>query len=62
METVVRGIEKIETATEPRFQELFVAAMALPHASAPTDHVSAVVALPERKAAPRRIRRRRSND
>ncbi len=59
METVVRGIEKIETATEPRFQELFVAAMALPHASAPTDHVSAVVTLPPRRPAERSGRRRR---
>ena len=62
MEAAVRGIEKIETATEPRFQELFVAAMALPHASAPAEHLGAMVALPERKSAPRRIRRRRSND
>ena len=35
IEQVVRRIEKIETAIEPRFQEHFVAAMALPHASAP---------------------------
>ena len=34
METAVRRVIKIETATEPRFQELFVAAMALPHATA----------------------------
>jgi uncharacterized 2Fe-2S/4Fe-4S cluster protein (DUF4445 family) len=33
MESVVRRIEKIETATEPRFQEHFVAAMAIPHGS-----------------------------
>jgi len=44
----VRAIEKIETATEPRFQELFVAAMAFPHATAPSPHLSQVVALPER--------------
>ena len=30
----MRGVTKIETATEPRFQELFVAAMAFPHGSA----------------------------
>ena len=35
-----RNVTKIETATEPRFQELFVAAMAFPHATAPTDHTS----------------------
>jgi uncharacterized 2Fe-2S/4Fe-4S cluster protein (DUF4445 family) len=59
MESAVRGIDKIETATEPRFQELFVAAMALPHASAPTGHLGTVVALPQRRpaAAPRRRRR-----
>ena len=34
MEAAVRGVTKIETATEPRFQELFVAAMAFPHGSA----------------------------
>ena len=31
IEAVVRGIEKIETAIEPRFQEHFVAAMAIPN-------------------------------
>jgi uncharacterized 2Fe-2S/4Fe-4S cluster protein (DUF4445 family) len=59
MERAVRGIEKIETATEPRFQELFVAAMAIPHASAPTDHLGSLVALPERRPAVRAGRRRR---
>jgi len=31
IETVVRSIEKIETAVEPKFQEYFVDAMAVPH-------------------------------
>lgn len=31
IESVVRNIKKIETAIEPRFQEHFVAAMAIPH-------------------------------
>ena len=31
IESVVRGIEKIETAVEPRFQEYFVDAMAIPN-------------------------------
>ncbi len=35
MEEVVRTVTKIETATEPRFQELFVTAMGFPHGSAP---------------------------
>ena len=48
MEQVVRSIRKIETATEPRFQELFVAAMALPHATAANPLLAAVVDLPER--------------
>ena len=56
METAVRGIDKIETATEPRFQELFVAAMALPHASAPTDHLAALVTLPAAPIGDRRGR------
>ena len=51
MERVVSGIRKIETATEPRFQELFVAAMALPHASAPTPLLATVVSLPPRASA-----------
>ena len=52
MERVVRAVTKIETATEPRFQELFVAAMAFPHASAPSPHLAQVVDLPAR-ATPR---------
>ncbi len=64
MEAAVRDVIKIETATEPRFQELFVAAMAFPHASAPNPHLASVVDLPERrppKAAPGgRSRRRRT--
>ena len=58
----VGTIEKIETATEPRFQELFVAAMAFPHQSAPSPHLSKVVDLPERPAStvPGNRRRRRT--
>ncbi len=51
MERAVRAVTKIETATEPRFQELFVAAMAFPHASAPSPHLSSVVDLPARTAS-----------
>ena len=46
MERAVRNVTKIETATEPRFQELFVAAMAFPHATAPTTNLAQLVALP----------------
>ena len=62
IETTVRQITKIETATEPRFQELFVAAMAFPHETAPNPHLASVVELPERSATMKtsRGRRRRS--
>ena len=46
MERAVRNVTKIETATEPRFQELFVAAMAFPHATASTANLEQLVALP----------------
>lgn len=62
MEHAVREVVKIETATEPRFQELFVSAMAFPHATASMPNVSAVVQLPqpiEAGAAGDRGRRRR---
>ena len=46
IEAVVRTVEKIETAVEPRFQEHFVDAMALPHLTAPMPNLAATVALP----------------
>ncbi len=46
IERLVKRIEKIETAVEPRFQEHFVSAMALPHANAPYPHLAAVIELP----------------
>ncbi|MHB8459050.1 MAG: ASKHA domain-containing protein [Candidatus Limnocylindrales bacterium] len=46
IETVVRTVEKIETAVEPRFQEHFVDAMALPHRTATYPHLRAAVELP----------------
>ncbi|MCY4542063.1 MAG: ASKHA domain-containing protein, partial [Rhodobacteraceae bacterium] len=63
-ETVCR-IEKIETAIEPRFQEHFVNANALPHAIDQFLHLSRHVTLPEvshnvsRNRARKRVRRRR---
>jgi uncharacterized 2Fe-2S/4Fe-4S cluster protein (DUF4445 family) len=58
-------IEKVETAVEPRFQEHFVNAMALPNKVDPFPHLRAAVTLPERKSvepgesgAGRRRRRR----
>lgn len=47
IETVVRKIEKIETAIEPRFQEHFVDAMAIPHKTAHFSRLAEVVDLPE---------------
>ncbi|MEQ8333182.1 ASKHA domain-containing protein [Nisaea sp.] len=64
IEWVVRTIEKVETAVEPRFQEHFVGAMALPHKTDPYPKLSAAVKMPvPRVAAPgedggRRRRRR----
>ena len=46
IERVVRTVEKIETAVEPRFQEHFVDAMAIPHATAPSPNLASVVDLP----------------
>jgi uncharacterized 2Fe-2S/4Fe-4S cluster protein (DUF4445 family) len=46
IEAEVKRIHKVETAIEPRFQEHFVAASAIPHATAPFPELSAVVTLP----------------
>jgi len=61
MEQAVRGVIKVETATEPAFQAEFVAAMAFPHASAATTHLAAVVTLPERIVSSAPAGRRRRN-
>ena len=58
MEAAVRTVTKLETATEPRFQELFVAAMGFPHTTAPTPHLSGIIDLPERRAPATSSRRR----
>ncbi|HET9614066.1 MAG TPA: ASKHA domain-containing protein, partial [Candidatus Limnocylindrales bacterium] len=50
IEGVVRRVEKIETAVEPRFQEHFIDAMAFPHRTAPSTHLGTVTTLPERPA------------
>jgi uncharacterized 2Fe-2S/4Fe-4S cluster protein (DUF4445 family) len=46
IEEAVRRVEKIETATEPRFQELFVNAMGFPHTSEPTPNLASETVLP----------------
>jgi uncharacterized 2Fe-2S/4Fe-4S cluster protein (DUF4445 family) len=48
IEGVVRRVEKIETAVEPRFQEHFVEAMAFPHRTAAYPNLERVVVLPPR--------------
>ncbi|HYH93177.1 MAG TPA: ASKHA domain-containing protein [Candidatus Saccharimonadales bacterium] len=66
IEGVVRRVEKIETAVEPRFQEHFVEAMAIPHRTAGNPHLERAVTLPPRPATadrgadPRAARRRRA--
>jgi uncharacterized 2Fe-2S/4Fe-4S cluster protein (DUF4445 family) len=49
IEELVRSVEKVETAVEPRFQEHFVEAMAIPHKTATYPYLSQVVVLPESK-------------
>jgi uncharacterized 2Fe-2S/4Fe-4S cluster protein (DUF4445 family) len=54
IEELVRKVEKIETAIEPRFQAHFVEAMGIPHSTASYVHLRKAVNLPEPKApAPR---------
>jgi len=61
IEATVRDVTKIETAIEPRFQELFVDAMGFPHTTAATPNLADETALPEpaSSVAPSRGRRRR---
>ena len=63
IEGLVRRIEKVETAVEPKFQEHFVAAMAIPHKTAPTPHLKSVIQFPKpRVETSRPVRgRRRTN-
>jgi len=64
---ILPKVEKIETAIEPKFQEYFIEAMALPHKVDPYEELSKVVKLPPPKAKleyegddnPRRKSRRR---
>jgi uncharacterized 2Fe-2S/4Fe-4S cluster protein (DUF4445 family) len=64
VEELVRTVEKIETAMEPRFQEHFINAMGLPNRIEPFPHLSAAVTMLSRAGlrteanAGRRRRRR----
>jgi uncharacterized 2Fe-2S/4Fe-4S cluster protein (DUF4445 family) len=66
IEAVVRRVEKLETAVEPRFQEHFVGAMGLPHTTEAFPRLGAVVDLPARSGtdvnAGRRDRRGRARE
>ena len=59
IERVVRGIEKIETAVEPNFQTLFVAAMAIPNKTDAFLNLSLRVDLPTAKETVGEAGRRR---
>src|SRR6185436_12476569 len=66
IEQVVRRIEKIETAVEPKFQQHFVEAMAIPHKTARFDNLAKevkfpapkIISPPEADGGERRRRRR----
>ena len=47
IEKVVRRITKVETAIEPKFQEHFVAANAIPHKTDPFPELARIVTLPD---------------
>src|SRR5262249_56902115 len=49
--SVVRSVEKVETAVEPLFQQHFVETMAIPHKTAPYPNLRKVVTLPAPKEA-----------
>lgn len=49
IEDVVNTVEKIETAVEPKFQEYFVDAMAIPHKTASYPNLTKTVKFPEPK-------------
>ncbi len=51
IEELIPQITKVETATEPSFQQHFVEAMAIPHAVAEYPHLNKVLPLPERRFA-----------
>lgn len=54
IEELVRKVEKVETALEPRFQMHFVEAMGIPHSTAHYVHLRKAVNLPAAKVAPPR--------
>jgi uncharacterized 2Fe-2S/4Fe-4S cluster protein (DUF4445 family) len=59
IEELVRRVEKIETAIQPKFQAHFVEAMGIPHSTASYAQLRQAVPLPAPKAAAPRVRTRR---
>jgi uncharacterized 2Fe-2S/4Fe-4S cluster protein (DUF4445 family) len=49
IEEVIRQVEKIETAVEPKFQAHFVEAMGIPHTTAAFPNLAKAVTLPAAK-------------
>jgi uncharacterized 2Fe-2S/4Fe-4S cluster protein (DUF4445 family) len=60
IESVVRGVEKIETAVEPKFQEYFVNAMAIPNKVDRFPKLASVVDMPETTKVEGNTMRRRN--
>ena len=52
IEEVVKTVEKIETAVEPKFQEYFIDAMAIPHKTAKYPQLTREVTFPAPKTQP----------
>ena len=59
IETAVKQIEKIETATEPLFQDYFVKAMSIPHESDDFSELKKIFKFPEKNNAEIRSKRKR---
>ena len=55
----VRAVGKVETAVDESFQQHFVEAMGIPHATHPSTELARVVALPQPPLSPRSGPRRR---
>jgi uncharacterized 2Fe-2S/4Fe-4S cluster protein (DUF4445 family) len=53
---ILPRVEKIETALEPKFQEYFIEAMALPHKTDKYEELSKVVKIPAPKPKARNDR------
>jgi len=50
IETLVKQIEKVETAVEPAFQQHFIKSIAIPHESDAFPNLSRIVKLPEKES------------